>query len=147
MDTIYVIPILIYFVIPIAGLVLYIKLVTKMQFEVDSVPYIRLFFLFFIYGGLLLIILTGIFWKVSGLLLISIFFLLFIAPIITSIITLFTYRKRELSVYHKWIFNAAGGYSLVLLPLVLYCFIVTAASGNLPRFALFIYYFIVEVIP
>ncbi len=126
MEAIYAIPILIYFVIPIAGLVLYIKLVTKIQFEIDSVPYFSLFFLFLIYGGLLLIILTGIFWKVSGLLLISIFSLSFPAPIITGIITLFTYRKRELSVYHKWIFNAAGGYSLVLLPFLLYYCIIAA---------------------
>jgi Mn2+/Fe2+ NRAMP family transporter len=120
MDAIYAIPILIYFVIPIAGLVAYIMLVKRMKSELDSVPYFSLFFLFLVYGVLLLIILTGIFWKVSGLLLISIFFLSFPAPIITGIITLFTYRKRELSVYHKWIFNAAGGYSLVLLP---FCFI------------------------
>jgi len=126
MEAIYAIPILIYFVIPIAGLATYIMLVKRIKSELGSAPYIRLFFLFFIYGGLLITILTAIFWEWSGMALLGMAFLILPAPLITGVITFITHKKYDKSVYHKWIFNAAGGYSLVLLPFLLYYCIIAA---------------------
>lgn len=116
MDVIYAIPILIYFVIPIVGLVAYIMLVKRIKSELGSAPYIRLFFLFFIYGGLLITILTSAFWRWSILLSLSTLFLALPAPLITGAITFITHKEYEKSIYHKWIVTAAGGYILVLLP-------------------------------
>ncbi|MDH6308632.1 hypothetical protein M2451_000943 [Dysgonomonas sp. PFB1-18] len=123
MDSIYIIPILIYFVIPIVGLATYIILVKGLKAKIDSVPYFSIFFLFMIYGGLLLIILTSVFWSWSKLLLSAALFQGLYAPIVAGLIVFFI--KYDYSVCHKWIYYAAIAYFPLLLPVSIFCLIVS----------------------
>ncbi len=124
MDTIYIIPILIYFVIPIVGLATYIMVVKGLKSKVDSVPYFSTFFLFLVYGGLLLIILTSVFWEWSKLLLSVVLFQGLLSPVVAGLIVFFI--KHDFSVYHKWIYFAAIGYFPLLLPVSVFCLIVSS---------------------
>jgi len=103
----------IYFIVPLIGLAMYIKVALKMKDDMDDPPYFSLFFLSYIYGGILILILTSLFWKVSGLIVVLTFFLILGGPIITSIIAIINYPLKEDSKYHKIIFYSSGFYSFI----------------------------------
>lgn len=79
--------ILLFLALPIAGVVSYFLLIRKMRKEqISHIPRKSLFALFLIYGTLLMEIILGILGVWSGMSMLGVLFLLFIAPIICSII-------------------------------------------------------------
>src|SRR5690554_8111796 len=73
--------VMIHLVNPVLGIVFYVFLVNKMKkANIKNPPNAALFLEFFIYGGLLLIILTSLFWYWSAMASLGFIFVLFIAP-------------------------------------------------------------------
>jgi hypothetical protein len=99
---------IIHLFIPLAGLIYFISLVRRMKKEnISDPPTVELFIIFSTYGGLLLVVLTTLFWEWSGMASLGTFYLLIGAPIVMGIIA---YRQRatfERSMYHKWSYHAA----------------------------------------
>ena len=111
-----IIPILIYFITPLLGLILYVFLIKKMEnTNLEYIPKGEYFAIFFVYGGILLIVLTELFWEWSGLASLGSFFLISVAPIILGIITLNLYKKRMNSKYNLWAFRLSVLYVLIAL--------------------------------
>lgn len=103
--------VLIHFVIPILGIVFYVILVNKMKkANIKNPPNAALFLEFFIYGGLLLIILTSQFWYWSAMASLGFIFVLFIAPFIMLGLAIYYLLKRNDSKYHKITFYLASLY-------------------------------------
>lgn len=111
--------IVVHFVIPLVGLLIYFRLIIKIRQEnIESPPVIDLFLIFVNYGGLLLIILTELFWKWSGMASLGFFYLLAAAPIVMGIISHKNYKRRQLSKYHLFVYKAGLLY-FVIMPTVL----------------------------
>src|SRR5690554_1168861 len=103
--------VLIHLVIPVLGIVFYVFLVNKMKkANIKNPPNAALFLEFFIYGGLLLIILTSLFWYWSAMASLGFIFVLFIAPFIMLALAIYYLWKRNDSKYHKIAFYLAGLY-------------------------------------
>ncbi|MGM0478147.1 MAG: hypothetical protein ACQERC_02905 [Bacteroidota bacterium] len=103
--------VLIHFVIPILGIVFYLILLNKMKkANIQNPPNVALFLEFFIYGGLLLIILTSLFWYWSAMANLGFIFVLFIAPFIMLGLAIYYLWKRNESKYHKVTFYLASLY-------------------------------------
>ncbi len=90
-----------------------------MREEIDDPPYFSMFFLFYLYGGVLVIILTSLFWKLSGMTAILTFFLMLAGPVITGIIAIYNTKKKNDSVYHKWVFYSSASYAVVFAGLLI----------------------------
>jgi hypothetical protein len=105
----------IHLVIPIAGLLIFLRIARKMKVEnVSNPPTIDLFLTFATYGGLLLMALTTLFWQWSGMASLGAFYLIFGAPIAMGVIAYRNYNKRELSIYHLWTYRFGLSYYLIL---------------------------------
>lgn len=104
----------IYIIIPLMGLLSYLNLIRKMNREhVVQPPTLGLFFLFVNYGGLLLVILTSLFWKWSAMASLGSFYLITVAPVVVGIIAYRNYKLRLQSTYHKWAFRSAVSYYFI----------------------------------
>ncbi|MDX1651301.1 MAG: hypothetical protein R3277_02340 [Brumimicrobium sp.] len=113
---------MIHFIIPVLGFVFYAVLLNKMKkANIQNPPIIALFLEFFIYGGLLLIILTSLFWYWSAMASLGYIFVLFVAPFIMLGLTIYYLWKRNDSNYHKLTFYLASLY----IPIVAIFYIVT----------------------
>ena len=111
------IPIAIYVLVPFGGLRLYQTVDARMdRMNVPDPPRVVLGILFFNYGGLLLVILTDIFWYWSGLASLGVLYLIAVAPVILAGTTAGLYLKRNVSGFHKLAF--AGSVAYVILSLV-----------------------------
>ena len=103
--------VLIHFIIPVLGIVFYIILLNKMKkANIKNPPKAALFLEFFIFGGLLLIILTSLFWYWSAMASLGFIVVLFIAPFIMLGLAVYYLRKRNESKYHKITFYLASLY-------------------------------------
>lgn len=101
----------IHLILPIAGIIAYIRLLRKMRREqVSDIPRISLFMIFLIYGGVLIVILTELFWKWSGMSSLGLAFLVFVAPIICSIIAWQHRNHTGISNYHCMLYSMALAY-------------------------------------
>lgn len=113
------IPILIYLALPFSGLLLFALLVLKMYNEkIRNKPIAELFVVFLSYGGLIVFILTTLFWYWSVLALIGLLYLAFIAPILHLIIIIYLRKELKTSVFHKWIYRSLLLY-FIITPLIL----------------------------
>jgi uncharacterized membrane protein SirB2 len=90
----------------------------------DDVPKIELLIICLTYGGLLLVVLTELFWRWSGMASLGTFYLILVAPIIMGVIA---YRHRHTktnSKYNKWAY-LFGLLYFVIAPvtfvLLIYC--------------------------
>ena len=73
--------VLIHLVVPSAGLAWYLLLRRRLQQQGASSAFLwQLFLIFFCWGGLLLLVLTALFWQWSGMATLGAGFLYFIAP-------------------------------------------------------------------
>lgn len=109
-----IIALTIHLVIPLVGLIVYIRLVREMKTkDVSAPPIIDLFLIFATYGGLLLVALTTLLWKWSGMASLGSFYLILIAPIVMGIIAFRNHQKKELSVYHKRTYKAGLLYFII----------------------------------
>jgi len=109
------IPIVLYGVVPLVGLVSFLALFTHMRAgAVPRAPVLEFFFLHVAYGGALLVLLTDRFWKWSGLASVGVAFLLFAAPPLALFQAWMLRRSQRLSPYHRtaaalsWIFPIAA---------------------------------------
>lgn len=98
-----IIALTIHLLLPLIGLYYFIRLRTRMKKEeIQNAPIIELFIIFATYGGLLLVILTALFWQWSGMASLGTFYLILGAPIAMGIIS-YRHRKNKMtSEYHKW---------------------------------------------
>ncbi|MCD7712893.1 MAG: hypothetical protein LUJ25_09400 [Firmicutes bacterium] len=117
METLYLIMdilvFLLFFAIPIAGVVFYFRLLRKMRKEqVERPPRGALFLLFAIYGCLVMEIFMGFCWYWSGMASLGILFLAIFAPVVCGVIALRYRHNTGLSVYHRAVFRMAVGYLL-----------------------------------
>jgi hypothetical protein len=118
-----IILILIYLIVPLAGLFFYNRLRKKViAANIPHPPVSNIFIVFFTYGGLLILTLTECFADWSGLASVGTFYLILLAPIAMLIIAYKQYPTRQLSVYNKWVFNCAVSYC-VIAPIVLWLLI------------------------
>jgi hypothetical protein len=97
-----VIALVIHLIIPLIGLLYFTRLISKMKKEkIQNAPTIELFIIFATYGGLLLIILTALIWKWSGMASLGVFYLIFGAPIVMGLISYKNRKTRMNSKYHN----------------------------------------------
>ncbi len=110
---------IIYLVTPICGLIYFLHLCEKMKKEnVSNAPVEELFGIFGIYGMLLVIFLSALFWGWSGVALLGMVFLVFIAPLLMAWISIRLRKRKGFSKYHLFVLNAAMLY-FVILPVCL----------------------------
>ena len=115
-----IIALIIHLIIPAIGVFLFLKLIIKMKSDSIINPPIREFFIIFAtYGGLLLVMLTSIFWKWSGLATLGTFYLILGAPILLGFIAYQQFKKRKVSKYHDWVFQISVLYYVIVPSLVL----------------------------
>jgi hypothetical protein len=104
-------PFLIYLVVPLAGVALFLQLKRRMRdAEIEEPPTLLLFILFATYGGLIVAILTALFWYWSGMATLGLAYLLLVAPVVTLALAVVLYRRRRLSSYHAGAFWLSAGY-------------------------------------
>lgn len=70
--------------------------------DIPNAPTAELFIIFSTYGGLLLVVLTTLFWLWSGMASLGVFYLILAAPIIMGIIAYRHRKTRTISKYHNW---------------------------------------------
>jgi hypothetical protein len=117
------IALMIHLIFPLIGLVYFIKLKKQMKDEnIEKAPIIELFLIFVTYGGLLLVSLTSLFWKWSGLASLGSLYLIIGSPIVMSIIMSKFKYLRATSKYHNLTYIASLLYFIIapLIILVLY---------------------------
>jgi hypothetical protein len=112
-----IIAVIIHLIIPIVGLFMFLKLATKMKSEIIHPPILEFFIIFATYGGLILVILTSIFWKWSGLASLGTFYLILAAPILLGIISYQQFKKRRISKFHYLAFQISALY-FIIVPLI-----------------------------
>ena len=106
----------IHLLIPLAGIAFYTLICRRARREgASKVFQAELFFLFFVYGGWLLVVLTSLLWEWSGMASLGALFLLFIAPLTLIPISVHLWRTRKSSFIHMKAFQAAIGYYPLLV--------------------------------
>ena len=109
----------IHLVIPLLGLLYFLHLRKRMNSNnVLNAPTIELFLIFATYGGLLLLTLTTLFWKWSGMATLGAFYLILGGPIIMGIIAYRHRQTKTISKYHKLTYLFGLSY-FVVAPLTL----------------------------
>ncbi len=86
--------------------------------NIEKAPTIELFLIFVTYGGLMLVSLTSLFWKWSGLASLGSLYLIIGAPIVMSIIMSKFKYLRAISKYHNLTYIASLLY-LIIAPLII----------------------------
>lgn len=123
-----------YLILPIAGLIVYVRLIRKMRKEGESnIPRGALFLLFVIYGGALMEILTGLFWVPSGMSSLGLLFLIFITPVICGIIARQHRNITGSSKYYRATRRLALGYLLgeaALIGITILIYIAKSIAGT-----------------
>jgi hypothetical protein len=105
-------------VVPLVGVRLFLRLRERMRdADVPKPPDVPLFILFATYGGWLMVVLTTLFWRWSGMATIGLAYLIFVAPIVTVVLAVILYRQRRLSGYHSAAFWASAG--CICLPIAM----------------------------
>ena len=84
--------------------------------KVQSPPVLELFFVFFTFGGVLIVLLTQFFWYWSGMASLGVFYLIFIAPLVMFFVD--RKNKKKVSKYHKWTSLAIKYYAYFVVALV-----------------------------
>jgi hypothetical protein len=82
---------------------------------VVSPPAVPFFVLFFTLGGWLLVLLTAWFWEWSGLASLGMLYLIFIAPVLTAVLSWRLRAQRNLSKFHTCAFYLSGAYTCFIV--------------------------------
>lgn len=107
--------ILIYVLIPICGVFWYLKVLAGIKKDkVENPPTLDLFFVFFLYGILLLLVLSDLFLRWSGMSTLGLLFSITFSPIIMGFIAIRNYKKRAYSKYHKYSWQMGVLYYILL---------------------------------
>ena len=108
----------IHLIIPLLGIIMFIKQIRELK-DIDEHPkIIEYFLIYFTYGGLLILILTNLFWAWSGMTSLGAIYLVLIAPIIMAFIAQNNYEKRYHSKHFRLIYWSSVLY-YVIMPLYL----------------------------
>jgi hypothetical protein len=111
--------ILVNFAVPLAGLKVFLSPRGRMlERQIERPPIVPLFIIFATYGGLLMVVLTVLFWRWSGMASLGVFYLVLAAPIAMTVLAVMLFRQRRLSPYHFGSFIASGIYPCVVVPTV-----------------------------
>lgn len=78
--------------------------------EIPNAPSLELFFVFGTYGVMLILILTSLMWRWSGMASLGAFAAMSLGPLIMGAIAYSTYKNRELSKYHKLTYQLSIAY-------------------------------------
>ena len=113
------IAVFIHLLVPLAGLSAYLLLVNKMRRQCSDAPVVSPFLVFAIYGGVLLLLLTSLFWYWSGMASLGSAFLLVVAPFIMLGVAMRLRAKKQISKYHRAVFYAAAFYPALVFPVLL----------------------------
>ena len=106
-------------VVPLAGLIIFFWLRDQMREQkIERPPIVPLFIIFATYGGLLMVVLTVLLWRGSGMASLGLAYLVLLAPIVMTILAVTLYRQRRLSQYHFGSFIASGIYPCIVIPTV-----------------------------
>ena len=88
-------------VVPLAGLLIFFWLRDQMREQkIERPPIVPLFIILATYGCLLMVVLTVLFWRWSGMASLALAYLVLLAPIVMTILAVTLYRQRRLSQYH-----------------------------------------------
>jgi fatty acid desaturase len=110
----------IHLIIPLVGLLLFLKLKHKMKREnIENPPTIEFFVIFATYGGLLLVALTTLFWQWSGMASLGLFYLIIGAPIAMGFIAYKQRQKKTISKFHSCTYNSGLLY-FIISPLTIF---------------------------
>jgi hypothetical protein len=105
----------IHVLVPFFGVIVFLLLCRRMfRANIPSPPYFSCFVLFGTFGGWLLVALTAVFWKWSGMASIGVFALALVAPFVTTALAWSLRSRRGLSRFHRGAFAASVGYSGVM---------------------------------
>lgn len=89
--------------LPLTGLICFLRLKKQLKKEnIPNAPTTELFIIFSTYGGLLLVVLTTLFWQWSGMASLGTFYLILAAPIAMGIIAYRLRQTKSISKYHYW---------------------------------------------
>jgi hypothetical protein len=103
--------ILVNLVLPLVGLQIFIWLRNCIHAAgIERPPTIHLLIILATYGGWLMVILTGLLWYWSGMAFLGLIYLVFVAPIVMTVLAVMLYRQRGLSRYHLGLFIASSIY-------------------------------------
>ena len=110
----------IHLIIPLIGLLYFIKIAKQMKMEnIETATIIELFIIISTYGGLLLVALTAIFWRWSGMASLGTFYLILGAPIVMGLIAYRNREKKSISKYHNWAY-ASGLLYFAIAPVTIF---------------------------
>jgi len=122
--------IIIHLLIPLIGLFFFLSINRKMKIrQISNPPIFELFVLFVTYGGLLLMLLTVLFWEISGMSILGLFYLMCIAPFLMGLIFYRVKKNQKTSIFHQKIFQFSYLY-FIIAPLTL---LVLFFIGNIKR--------------
>ena len=108
--------VLIHIVVPFAGLAWYVILCQRLRRQGASPGFLQqLFLIFFCWGGLLLLVLTALFWQWSGMATLGAGFLYLIAPFLLAAIAFSLRSVESPSVAQRIAFRACLSYYLALI--------------------------------
>lgn len=110
-------------VTPLLGVIAFYLLCRWMwQSKIQSPPFFSYFILFATFSGLLMVLLTVLFWEWSGMASLGVFYLAFAAPLIAGGLAWRLRQRRALSTFHRSAFYLSLGYSSIIFP-VIFCWI------------------------
>ena len=90
-------------ILPLTGLLCFLRLKKQLKKEnIPNAPTTELFLIFATYGGLLLVVLTTLFWQWSGVASLGTFYLILAAPIVMGIIAYRHRQTKSSSKYRYW---------------------------------------------
>lgn len=105
--------------IPVASILYYLHILAKMRrLQIEDAPVMDLFIVFFTYGGLLLVVMTVLFWYWSAMASLGAVYLILVAPVLLGIIAVNQNSQKEKSVFHRYTRLAAIRY-FIIAPAVL----------------------------
>lgn len=108
------------FVPPLLGLLLYLRLCKRMYAARITEPPTKILFLVFVtYGGWLMIVLTALFWMVSGMVTLGLAHLVMVAPIVMAVAAWLLRKRRKETNFHGVLFALCAAYPLVVFPFLL----------------------------
>lgn len=122
------IPILIYLLVPLAGIVIFLLLRwTMLRSGVVRPPVAAFFTLFGAYGGWLVVVLTGVFWEWSGAASLGVASLVLVAPLVMAWQARTILRERRLSGYDR----VAIVLMALYVPLCLVTYLLAIAASDI----------------
>lgn len=99
---------------PLIGVLAFVLLCRRMQrANIPSRPDVQYAFLFLTYGGWLMVLLTSLFWKWSGMASLGVFYLILAAPFVMAGAAFSLRRSYGLSVFHRVAFISSIVYSVL----------------------------------